>query len=44
MEAMNAPAPFDNGGILRPGVTVATNTSGQPEPVLRPDEPERGAS
>ncbi|MFD9248534.1 hypothetical protein [Streptomyces bottropensis] len=44
MEAMNAPTPFENGGILRPGVTLAANTSGQPEPVLRPDELEGDAS
>lgn len=37
MEAVS-PARYDDGGILQPGMTLAVNNSGQPEPVLTPDE------
>lgn len=32
------PEDYDNGGILTPGCTLTTNTSGQPELVLTADE------
>ena len=32
------PEDYDSGGILTPGWTLATNTSGQPESVLTADE------
>lgn len=28
---------YDNGGWLEPGWTIARNTSGRPEPVIRPN-------
>lgn len=38
------PATYDNGGILHPGMILATNTSEQAEPVLSPGElPDDGA-
>ena len=40
---MTAPEPYDNGGVLQPGVTAATNTSGQPERVVPGADPDREA-
>jgi hypothetical protein len=31
---MTEPQPYDNGGLLQPGATLTTNTTGEPEPVI----------
>ncbi|MFG2638548.1 hypothetical protein ACGFX8_32970 [Streptomyces sp. NPDC048362] len=37
---MNDPTAYDRGGLLCPGITLATNTTGQPEPVIAGTEHE----